>query len=78
MCLDVEGVVEFKTVESKDYPDEVAESLSAYSRGRQVMVIKINADKHQCPRCVVEIVVNKLRSVGRWLLETMGCPGLAC
>ena len=30
VCLDVEGVVEFKSVHSKDHPDEVAESLSAY------------------------------------------------
>ena len=29
-CLDVEGVVEFKTVHSKDHPDVVAYSLSAY------------------------------------------------
>ena len=36
MCLDVEGVFEFKTVHSKDHPDEVAESLSAYGGGRLV------------------------------------------
>ena len=41
MCLDVEGVVEFKTVHSKDHPDEVAESLSAYDGGRLVTGIEI-------------------------------------
>ena len=48
MRLDIEGVVEFKTVHSKDHPDEVAESLSAYVGGRLVTVIEI---KHQYPRC---------------------------
>ena len=43
MCLDIEGVVEFKTVHSKDHPDEVAESLSAYGRGRLVTGIEIMA-----------------------------------
>ena len=41
MCLDVKGVVEFKTVHSKDHPDEVAESLSAYGGGRLVTGIEI-------------------------------------
>ena len=50
MCLDVEGVVEFKTVESKDHPDEVAESLIGYGRGRLVTSIEINAYKDQYPR----------------------------
>ena len=37
MCLDrldVECVVEFKTVHGKDHPDEVAESLGAYGGSR--------------------------------------------
>ena len=34
MRLDVEGVVEFKTVHGKDHPDEVADSLSAYGGDR--------------------------------------------
>ena len=34
MCLDVEGVVEFKTVHIKDHPDEVAESFSLRTGGR--------------------------------------------
>ena len=41
MCLDVEGVVEFKTVHGKDHLDEVAESLSAYGGGRLVTGIEI-------------------------------------
>ena len=41
MCLDVEGVVEFKTVHNKDHPDEVAKSLSAYGGGRLVTGIEI-------------------------------------
>ena len=41
MCLDVEGVVEFKTVHSKDHPVEVVESLSAYGEGRLVTGIEI-------------------------------------
>ena len=41
MCLDAKGVVEFKSVHSKDHPDEVAESLSAYGGGRLVTGIKI-------------------------------------
>ena len=51
VCLNVEGVVEFKSVHSEDNPDEVAESLSAYGRGRLVAGIE-NVDKHQYPRCV--------------------------
>ena len=43
MCLDAEGVVEFKAVHSKDHPDEVAESLSAYGGGRLVTGIEIIA-----------------------------------
>ena len=39
MFLDVESVVEFKTVHGKDHPDEVAESLSAYSEDKLVMGI---------------------------------------
>ena len=41
MCLDVEGVVEFKTVHGKGHPDDVAESLSAYGGGRLVTGIEI-------------------------------------
>ena len=41
MCLDVEGVAEFKTVHSKNHPDEVVESLSAYGGGRLVTGIEI-------------------------------------
>ena len=41
MCLDVEGVAEFKTVHSMDHPDEAAESLSAYGGGRLVTGIEI-------------------------------------
>ena len=41
MCLDVEGEVEFNTVYSKDYPDEVAESLSAYGGGELIMGIEL-------------------------------------
>ena len=41
MCLDIEGVVELKTVHRKDHPDEVAESLSAYGGGRLVTGIEI-------------------------------------
>ena len=41
MCLDVEGVVEFKTVHGKNHPDEVAESLSAYGGGRLVTGVEI-------------------------------------
>ena len=41
MCLDVESVVEFKSVHSKDHPDEVTESLSAYGGGRLVTGIEI-------------------------------------
>ena len=41
MCLDVKGVVEFKTVHSKDHLDEIAESLIAYGGGRLVTGIEI-------------------------------------
>ena len=41
MCLDVKGVVEFKTVHSKDHLDEIAESLCAYGGGRLVTGIEI-------------------------------------
>lgn len=40
-CLDVEGVVEFKPVNSKNNPDEVAESLNAYGEDRLVAGIDI-------------------------------------
>ena len=41
MCLDVEGVVECKNVHSKDLPDEVAASLSAYGGDRLSTGIEI-------------------------------------
>ena len=42
MCLDVEGVVEFKTVHGKDHPDEVAEGGRLVT-GIEIMSTSINA-----------------------------------
>ena len=41
MCLDVEGVVEFKTVYSKDHPDEVQRVSVRPGEGRLVTGIEI-------------------------------------
>ena len=39
MCLNIEGVVEFKNVHSKDDPDEVAEMAGRKSRTLQVLLV---------------------------------------
>ena len=56
-CLDVEGVVEFKTVHSKDHPDEVAESLSAYDGGRLVTGIEIMSTSINTLRSMMTILI---------------------
>ena len=39
MCLNIEGVVEFQNVHSKDDPDEIAEMIGRKNRALQVSLV---------------------------------------
>ena len=74
MCLDVEGVVEFKIVYSKDLPDEVAASLKVYSGGRLVTGIEIMSTS----KAIMKYSFKNLRETKYTIIRVFGVGRRDC